>query len=142
MSRKITIHRQRSHFTDINQLPLFASSYRRSPQVAIGSAYRHFLLRFFSERTSIIAIVLLCFAIFSYLYFLNNAILNVVKRKNVEQEITELNSRVIGMENKYISMESEISLERAVALGFHEVSKPLFVARQSGVKSLSLNNEI
>lgn len=95
-----------------------------------------------TKKISVIAGALLVLSIFSYLYFLNGAILNVVERKNIEKEIVELNSEVLVLETEYINLESAVDLKMASELSFVETSITKYVSKKSLGKSLSLNNEI
>jgi cell shape-determining protein MreC len=77
---------------------------------------------------------------FLYGYFINQTILNVVARKNIEADLIELGSEVSSLEVEYIKLKNKIDLEFAHSLGYKDVSDIKFVSRKSLGKTLTIND--
>lgn len=75
-----------------------------------------------------------------YGYFVNQTILNVVARENVETELIELSSEVSSLEVEYIKLKNKIDLKFAYSLGYRDVSSVKFVSRKSLGKTLTIND--
>ena len=89
----------------------------------------------FFGATSFLA-VLIC----SYVFFVNYAVLNIVKREKVEVQIADINSKLTETESKYIALKNGITLDLAYSLGFQTVQSPIFISRSSLSKALSVNS--
>ena len=72
----------------------------------------------------------------TYVYLLNTAVFNVVKRGAAEKQISAANSKITELETKYISLKNNINLELAYSLGYKEVEMTTFI----GKKSVSVAN--
>lgn len=79
------------------------------------------------------------FVIYSIL--VNKTIHNVVGRQELDIEMSALTSRLSELEFEYISMQNELTIDKAYALGFKEVSAPKFVSRKS-FSQVTLNNKL
>lgn len=68
---------------------------------------------------------------FAYVIFLNTAIWNVVGRQQTEKSIKKITSEVSALESVYVSLNSKISPEHALSLGFKNTSSgdTIFVNR-------------
>jgi hypothetical protein len=77
---------------------------------------------------------------FLYGYFVNQTILNVVARENIETKLIELSSEVSSLEVEYIKLKNKIDLEFAYSLGYSDVSNVKFVSRKSLGKTLTIND--
>jgi len=86
----------------------------------------------------ILAFILVILGV-AYAYMVNQAVLNVVARENLEIKISELSSEVSKMEAKYIEMANQIDLNLAYQLGFEEAPAKKYVSRKSNEGSFSLN---
>jgi hypothetical protein len=75
------------------------------------------------------AVLVVSFGI--YVYFVNQTIWNVVQRQRLETQMTGLNNRLSELEFKYISMENDVTIDKAYALGFKDVNEPKFVSRRA-----------
>ena len=78
------------------------------------------------------------FFLVSYGVLVNNTIMNAVAKQNMEKEMATLNSDVNSMEFNYLNMKNNITMERALSLGFVAVSEEKF-ASVSGTANLSLS---
>ncbi len=67
----------------------------------------------------------------AYIYALNMTAHNVAQRASLERESAELATDLASLEFQYIALKDDITIETAGALGFKEVSEPLYVAREA-----------
>jgi hypothetical protein len=76
---------------------------------------------------------------FTYAYFVNGGISNIVASKDLEEQISAVTSSVGTLESQYLVAKSGISLEYAQSLGYKEAkSATVYVAKKS-LGSLSFN---
>lgn len=66
-----------------------------------------------------------------YIYSLNTAVMNVVKRGAMEKQISAFNSAIADLESNYISLKKNINLDMAYSLGYKEVEKTTYIPRKS-----------
>lgn len=66
-----------------------------------------------------------------YLYSLNVAVVNVVKRGVIEKNISSLNNSIAELESSYISLKKNINLDLAYSLGYKEIESTTYIARRS-----------
>ena len=84
-----------------------------------------------------------CLCLFSYGYLVRGAIVNVVERQNMENDLSALNSSVLNLESKYFELKNNVTPELAESLGFVTVSNKKFVNKDikaSGISLLTNNN--
>lgn len=62
-----------------------------------------------------------------YVYFLSVSVVEVVARKQVDTEITNLYSEISELESTYIERQHAVSEELAMQYGFEKTSKKTFV---------------
>lgn len=74
-----------------------------------------------------------------YIYCVNAAVRNVVARKEAEVEISILRNKVSDLEYQYIEKDIEMTLGKAKDLGLLPPEQKVFISKNSGVESLSLN---
>jgi hypothetical protein len=72
-----------------------------------------------------------------YVYFVNQTILNVVLRENLEQSIVEIQSEISELEFNFITEQKELDMQFALANGFNEIETPLYISRDT-TQNLSL----
>lgn len=65
-----------------------------------------------------------------YIYFMNNAILNVVRRSAAEENISALEREAAQLESEYLASSNEITVELAYSLGYKEAN-PTYIAKRS-----------
>lgn len=73
-----------------------------------------------------------------YMFFVNQAVLNVVAREEIENDLASLNAKVSELEFEYISLKNSITIKYAYDRGFKDVTDIAFAERSSG-SSFSLN---
>lgn len=84
------------------------------------------------EKRILIALAAIAiFFLVAYVYLINQTVWNIVTRKNLTKEITEVSGQVAALESSYMTLSSSVTIDRAYALGFSEVdsSKTTFVNR-------------
>lgn len=72
-----------------------------------------------------------------YMYFVSSSIVNVVLRKEIETEIVKIHSQVGELESQYLALENNITMDRALSMGFVKLSDKKFITRTN--RSLSIN---
>ena len=75
-----------------------------------------------------------------YMFFVNGAVLNVVAREEVENDLASLNAEVSELEFQYISLRNSITIDYAYDRGLQEAQNVAFAERGQG-SSLTLNTE-
>jgi len=86
-----------------------------------------------------LGVFLLFFLIF-YVYLINQTILNIVARENIESDIVVLNSEISEMEFEYISQKNAVTLGYAYSLGFEDADNIKFASRRLAGQGLSLRD--
>lgn len=81
--------------------------------------------------------IILGFSFFLYLVFVGQTIVNIVERKNIENENRVLSSRVNKLELSYLSETNKIDLALAYSLGFQDSKNTVFAPASSSGKPLS-----
>lgn len=93
----------------------------------------------FKKKLFWILVVSLFFSVIFYAYLVNQTVLNIVERENIQDEITTLNSRISELEFKYIALKNNINLEYAHSLGFINAKNVKFASRKLSGDGLSIN---
>ena len=75
-----------------------------------------------------------------YVYLVNQTILNIVMRENVESEMVDLESKISELEFEYITLKNDINIDYAYSIGFVDVEKVKFASRKLSTQSLSVNS--
>ena len=80
------------------------------------------------------------FCLFSYVYLVRGAIVNIVARQAMETNLSALDSRVADLEAQYIKAKNNVTPELAKSLGFVAVadSNQKFVMKNAKASGLSL----
>jgi cell division protein FtsL len=76
-----------------------------------------------------------------YVYFLSASVMQVVMRKEVNQEIASLSSRVSELESEYIDAQHKVSADFASHDGFVKTDEKIFIDRTKTTLVLSEDNE-
>ncbi len=84
--------------------------------------------------TGIIALV-----VFSYAYFVNAAIINIVATKDMQVQISDLTSQVGNLETEYLAAKSALSMDEAVTLGFASAGSDVTYVAKTPSSALSFN---
>jgi len=78
-----------------------------------------------------------------YVYFIGSSIVNVLVRKEINQEIAATNSRISDLESQYLAQQNAINLAYARSLGFEDIENKQFVSSEQVLgKGLSVRDEI
>ncbi len=83
---------------------------------------------------------LLVFSAISYVYFVNQTILNIVARENLEADIVVMNSEISELEFEYIAQKNKITLNYAYSLGYEDADNVKFASRKLAGQGLSLRD--
>jgi len=85
-----------------------------------------------SKNKKILRLVLSVFLItfFAYLYLVGSITFKVIARKDIENEIKNLNSSLSQLELEYLTLDRQINLDLAKQLGFVESPKTFFAYRK------------
>ena len=78
------------------------------------------------------AILIVC-----YIYLVYGTIFKAVSRENDLEQLATLESKVIALEQQYLTLSSGITLERAYALGFRETEVETLVVGDEATKLAS-----
>lgn len=82
------------------------------------------------------AFIFLITMFFAYIYFVSASVADVVVRKEVDAQITEVGSKLSQLEAEYIEMQHSISADIATHKGFVAVDTKVFI--QAGGDTLVL----
>ncbi len=90
---------------------------------------RYIYSRIFRKKVlaALITLFILCTGL--YAYFLQQTVQSVVERKQLDTEIASLHSRIGDAEYNYGSSVSQITLDKALAMGFQPVEDTTYVTR-------------
>jgi len=87
------------------------------------------------------ALVALFLFAMSYAYFINQTVLNIVGRKNAEEQINVVNSKISQLELEYMERKNSITLEYAHSIGFKDSGKIIYVSKNQNSDGLTLHVE-
>jgi len=92
-------------------------------------------------RKRALAVLVTFFTIFMglYMYFVQDTVRHVVERDSLDNSISTLHSRIGDAEFNYGSSISEVTMEKALALGFTTVDSATYVTRADRGTFVSLN---
>ena len=68
-----------------------------------------------------------------YIFSINFTVRNIASRQKIERDLSYLNMRINEMEFQYIKGKNEITLEKAIELGFVKTQNTKFVSRTRAV---------
>lgn len=84
---------------------------------------------------SAVSLVLVLFA--GYVYFVSAAVAHVVVRKEINQEITDMQTRISDLEAEYILAKDEVVEDMAYTRGFTKNEEKVFVTMTADAVALS-----
>jgi hypothetical protein len=76
---------------------------------------------------------------FSYAYFVNGAIVNIVATKDMQVRISDLTSQVGNLETEYLAAKSSLSMDEAATLGFAPAGTDVAYVAKTSSSALSFN---
>jgi hypothetical protein len=91
------------------------------------------------SRCFFFALTLVCVMVTAYMYFLSASVLHVVMRKEIDTELSQLNSKVGDLEAVYIEMQHAVSNELATREGFVPIDDKIFINTAEKALVLSRN---
>ncbi len=98
-------------------------------------------LNSFEKKALCVLSLLLVASVVSYGLLVRKAVANVVERKVVDAETADLAAHISALELKYMDALQDITLDRALELGFVETKPHVFVSRDTRPLSVRYNNE-
>jgi len=101
--------------------------------------YQNIIATSHIEKKVFFAIIGTLFVLASfYAYFVNRTVMNVVARKDIQTQMTELSSNVSEFEFKYMKYKNTITLDYTRSLGFSDARNTIYISRGSGERRLTL----
>lgn len=79
----------------------------------------------------------LVFLIVSYLFFINNAVMNISMHESNKEAIIVMESELSSLEHKYIELSGKIDMKLARELGFSDARVESFVTRKNSSITLA-----
>lgn len=94
------------------------------------------------ERRLVFVSLSILFAMFvGYIFFVSASVVHVVVRKEIDQEIVKVNSRLSDLEVAYINAKDAVGAELVEARGFVYTGERIFINRAPTSLVLSRNDE-
>jgi len=78
-----------------------------------------------------VAVISLLSMFFAYIYFVSSAVVDVVMRKEVDDQITQMSTRISHLETSYIEIQHSVSSDIATHKGYVAVSTKTFIDKSS-----------
>lgn len=94
-----------------------------------------------NKKTHIMLAALIFAAIISYIYFANTAVRTLTILEKTKTQMQSLSMSVSEMESRRLTLENGLNTEKALHLGFVEVSHPTFIMKGSKQNTLSLKTD-
>jgi len=93
------------------------------------------------RSTNFVLLGLIFLALLSYVYFARLTVYTLTALEKTKIQMQSLSINVSEMESKRLSMENGINEEKALQMGFVEVSNPIFIVKGSKNTALSLKTD-
>ena len=71
------------------------------------------------------------FLAFCYVYFLSGIVFHIVARKNYENDVRLLTSKIGEMEHQYLTLSHDVDMAYATEHGFAESNNTLFLTKET-----------
>jgi len=110
-------------------------------QAAHAIAYNVSKALRYRERIVFTLIALVFVFASAYVYFVRQAIVNVVTRGAIVKAMQVKNAHSAALENQYFALKNSINLDTAASMGFSPVVVTAFIPAQTSV-AISSHNEI
>lgn len=94
----------------------------------------------YRERIIGFLIAIIVIAATAYIYFVHKAVVNVVSRQTIMQEIQKTDSSMNGLESQYLALDNAINVETATRDGFIPTDVTAFIPTKSAAIVASLQN--
>ncbi len=94
----------------------------------------------YDTRTKVFGMMaVICVAcVVVYFFAINMTVRNTVTRQRLEAEVSNVSAKLGELEFSYIALKNNVSLDKAYALGFQNVSATQYITRGKS-RSLSMN---
>lgn len=94
------------------------------------------------ERRFVFASLSMLLVIFvGYIFFVSASVVHVVVRKEIDQEIIKVNSRLSDLETAYINAKDAVGAKLVEARGFIYTDERIFINKAPTSLVLSINDE-
>ncbi len=96
----------------------------------------------YRERIALLLIGIIAISAAAYVYYVREAVLNVVARQQVSAAIQTDNTAVSNLENQYFVLKNSITMNMALAEGFEPAKVSAFIPENSdtnGATGLAYN---
>ena len=107
--------------------------YKRSKTTAAVYAHERTIFAF--------ATAFLTLAFMMYMYFLCVSVVNIVIRKSIDIESTEVATHIKTLESRYIDAQGKVTKEAAVLHGFSSATDKTYITRKPANLVLNKNDE-
>ena len=94
----------------------------------------------FQRKAMIVMAVCLLLALVGYGYFLQRAIGYTVQRGSTLQAIQKVNGDIAELDAVYVTLEKGITIDRAILLGYREVTDPSYITLSDGTPALGIRS--
>ena len=95
----------------------------------------------YREKIFVILISAILLVSFSYVFLLQKAILNVIQRGKITQQINSSSIATSELEQKYFSLKNTITMEMAYAKGLKSAEVTSYITKKP-LTAMALHNEI
>ena len=96
----------------------------------------------YREKLFTVLIASIIFVGFAYVFLLQKAIINVVDRQKLSQQITKLSVQSGDLEAKYFSMQKAITVDLAHTKGFKSAEVTAYISKKSETAAVAFNHEL
>jgi len=93
----------------------------------------------YRERIAVFLIGIIAISSMAYIFFVREAVLNVVSRERITAAIQADNTTVSNLENQYFIQKNAITMDTATAEGFQPAKVSAFISEDSGAVGLAYN---
>ena len=93
----------------------------------------------YRERIAVFLVAVISLSALMYIYYVREAVLNVVAREQVTGQIQADNTTVSNLENQYFALKSAVTMDTALAMGFEPTKASAFISADSGAAGLAYN---
>ena len=96
----------------------------------------------YRERIVVFLIGIIAVAATAYIFYVREAVMNVVARQHVTSAIQASNSTLSNLENQYFVLKNSITMDMAIANGFEPTKVNAFISlnpQPSGAAGLAYN---
>lgn len=76
----------------------------------------------FEKKAFYILVGVIALFLVAYVYLVNQTVWNIVSRKNITKEISNVAGEVASLESSYMALSGSITLDHAYTLGFQDIN--------------------